>query len=320
AHISAIGPSARLGPLHPAELSIDPDSAAGRAARNEEEALARDLARQRGRAGDFTRILSRTLGANASKDAGLVDEVVPSVAELLKRSDGRTVTTAAGPVTLRLKSDEVDVRFFKPGPVRGLLHTFATSPALIYVMLLAGAGLAAFEVFQPGFGIAGISGIALLAGAVYGMTILPLGIFGVLLFAIGIALLTVDVALNDLGLATILGTALLAYGSLTMFPAPAGALGIPGWLVAIGVVSAVVYFVPVMTLVRRARRDPEEQRAARGLVGMPGQVRSMLNPEGFVWVADGLWRARSEDGTRMRVGEDVVVTAADGVLLRVRRS
>ena len=59
---------------------------------------------------------------------------------------------------------------------------------------------------------------------------------------------------------------------------------------------------------------------ARGLVGMPGQVRSMLNPEGFVWVADGLWRARSEDGTRMRVGEDVVVTAADGVLLRVRRS
>ena len=33
AHISAIGPSARLGPLHPAQLSIDPDSADGRSAR-----------------------------------------------------------------------------------------------------------------------------------------------------------------------------------------------------------------------------------------------------------------------------------------------
>lgn len=320
AHISAIGPSARLGPLHPAELSIDPASAAGDAARAQETTLARELSRERGRTGDLTSVLTRSLGANASHDAGLADEVVPNVAELLKRSDGRTVTTAAGPVTLRLKSDEVDVRFFKPGPVRGLLHTFATTPALIYVMLLAGAMLVAFEVFQPGFGIAGISGVALLAGAIYGMTILPLGILGVVMFTVGIALLTVDVALNDLGLATIAGTALLAYGSLTMFPEPAGALGIGGWLVAIGVVSALIYFVPVMTLVRRARRDPETQRAARGLVGMPGQVRSMLNPEGFVWVADGLWRARSEDGTRVRVGEDVVVTAADGVLLRVRRS
>ncbi len=320
AHISAIGPSARLGPLHPAELSIDPASAAGDAARAQETTLARELSRERGRTGDLTSVLTRSFGANASHDAGLADEVVPNVAELLKRSDGRTVTTAAGPVTLRLKSDEVDVRFFKPGPVRGLLHTFATTPALIYVMLLAGAMLVAFEVFQPGFGIAGISGVALLAGAIYGMTILPLGILGVVMFTVGIALLTVDVALNDLGLATIAGTALLAYGSLTMFPEPAGALGIGGWLVAIGVVSALIYFVPVMTLVRRARRDPETQRAARGLVGMPGQVRSMLNPEGFVWVADGLWRARSEDGTRVRVGEDVVVTAADGVLLRVRRS
>jgi membrane-bound ClpP family serine protease len=74
-----------------------------------------------------------------------------------------------------------------------------------------------------------------------------------------------------------------------------------------------------MTFVRRSRRDPETQRAARELVGEPGQVRSMLNPEGFVWVAEALWRARSEDGTRLRVGEDVVVTGADGILLRVRR-
>lgn len=319
AHISAIGPSGRLGPIHPASLTIDPDSREGRATLAEERSLASALARERNRPGDPAAVLRRSLGANASKNAGLVDEVVPNVAELLRRSDGRTVTTSAGPVTLRLKSDEVDVRFFKPGPVRGLLHTFATTPALVYVLLLGGAMLVAFEIFQPGFAIAGISGIGLLAGAIYGMMILPVGVLGVVLFSLGIALLTVDVALNDLGPATIGGTGLLAYGSLTMFPAPAGALGVPGWLVVIGVVSALVYFVPVMTLVRRSRRDPETQKAARGLVGMPGQVRSMLNPEGFVWVADALWRARSDDGSRVRVGEDVVVTATEGVLLRVRR-
>lgn len=321
AHLSGIGPSGTLGPLSPTELNVDPQSERGLTKRSEELALARSLAGVRGR-GDPEAFLDRALGANASKDARAVDFVVPSVALLLQQADGKTVRTQAGSisVTLRIRSEEVDLRFFRPGPMRSLIHTFATTPALVYLCLLAGAMLVAFEVFQPGLGVAGFSGIGVLTGAIFGMTVLPVGILATVLFVVGVGLLIVDVALNELGLATIVGTGLLAYGSLKMFPAPAGALGVPAWLVAIGVISALVYFVPVMTYVRRARRDPETQRAARSLVGMPGQVRSMLNPEGFVWVGDALWRARSEDGTRLRVGEDVVVTGADGILLHVRRS
>jgi membrane-bound serine protease (ClpP class) len=318
AHVSGIGPSATLGPLSPSELTVDPRSDAGRALRERDLALVRSLATERGR-GDPSAFVDRSLGANASLDAGAVDFVVPSVAELLKRADGKAVTTAAGPQTLSLKTDQVAIRLFKPGPIRAMLHTFATAPALVYLCLLGAAMLVAFEFFQPGFGIAGFSGAALLAGGAFGLTVLPVGILGLFLFVLGVALLSVDVALNELGVASICGTALLAIGSLRLFPAPAGALGLPGWLVILGAIAALVFFVPVMTLVRRSRRDPETQRAARALVGMPGQVRSMLNPEGFVWVADALWRARSEDGTRLRVGEDVVVTGADGVLLHVRR-
>jgi membrane-bound serine protease (ClpP class) len=319
AHVNAIGPSGRLGPLYPTELTVDPASREGLIRRTEELALARSLAalHQRGEPEAFG---DRALGANASADARAVDMVVPSVAELLRRSDGRTVRTQAGNVTLRLKTDEVSLRFFRPGPIRSLLHTFATTPSLVYLCLLAGAMLVAFELFQPGFGIAGVTGALVLGGAIYGLTILPVGIVATLLFSIGAGLLMVDVALNELGLATAGGTLLLAIGSFRMFPAPAGALGLPGWLVVLGVTSALVFFVPVMTYVRRSRRDPESQRAARELVGQPGQVRSMLNPEGFVWVADAIWRARSEDGTRLRVGEDVVITGADGILLHVRRS
>jgi membrane-bound serine protease (ClpP class) len=317
-HVAAIGPSGRLGPAFPDELSIDPKSARGSDARASELAEVSRLAQLRAR-GDPNTYFATPLGANASLDSKAVDLVVPSVAQLLREADGRTVRTAAGDVTLRLKSDEVSVRFFRPGPVRVMIHTFATTPTLVYVMLLAGAMLVAFEVFQPGFGIAGITGALVLAGALYGMTVLPVSVLGAALFAAGIGFLTLDVALNELGLVTVLGTALLVYGSLSMFPGPAGALGVPSWLVGVGAGSALIFFAPVMTYVRRSRRDPETQRAARSLVGMPGQVRSMLNPEGFVWVADGLWRARSEDGTRLRVGEDVVVTGADGILLQVRR-
>jgi len=319
APIAAIGPSGRIGPLHPAELSVDPHGPTGRAVREQELSLAQSLAAEHHR-GDPHAFLDASLGANASVKAGAVDFITPSVAELLRRSDGRRVTTAGGAVTLRLRSDEVVLRFFKPGPIRGMLHTFATTPALVYICLLGGAMLVAFEVFQPGLGIAGFSGAALLAGAIFGMTVLPIGGWGVVVFSLGVVLLTVDVALNELGPASIAGTALLMIGSLRMFPAPAGALGLPGWLAWLGTVAALIFFVPVMTLVRRSRRDPETQRAARAMVGMPGQVRSMLNPEGFVWVADALWRARSEDGARLRVGEDVVVTNADGILLHVRRT
>lgn len=318
AHVNAIGPSARLGPVHPAELSIDPASTEGARARSEELALARSLAAARGR-GDPEGYFDGSLGANASLEARAVDVVTPVVAELLTRSDGRTVTTAAGRVTLRLPTDEAVVRFLKPGPIKGLLHTLAT-PALAYVMLLGAAMLIAFEMFQPGFGVAGVSGLLLLAGAVWGLTVLPVSIVGLIAFSFGVALLSVDVAVNGLGIPTIGGTALLTYGSLTMFPAPAGALGIRWWLVLIGVVSVLIFFVPVMTFVRRSRLSPTEQKEARALIGQPGRVRSVLNPEGFVWVADELWRARSEEGDRVRVGEDVVVSGVEGSLLRVKRS
>jgi membrane-bound serine protease (ClpP class) len=285
--------------------------------RAEELALARSLANARARP-DPTPYFERSLGANASLEAGAVDIVTPVVAELLQRADGRTVTTAAGPVTLRLPEDEAVVRFLKPGPIKGLLHTLAT-PALVYVMLLGAAMLLAFEMFQPGFGVAGVSGLLLLAGAVWGLTVLPVSIVGLLLFIVGGALLSLDVAVNGLGIPTFAGTALLTLGSLRVFPAPAGALGIRWWLVLIGVVSVLIFFVPVMTFVRRSRLSPTEQREARALIGQPARVRSVLNPEGFVWVADELWRARSEEGDRVRVGEDVVVSGVEGSLLRVRR-
>lgn len=317
AHVAAMGPSARLGPVHPANLSIDPGSPAGRRLRDQERTLAGTLAAERGR-GDPGAFFDATLSASRSRDQRAVDLVVPSVAELLQKSDGRTVETARGAVTLRIRSDEVVVRFHKPGPVRGLLHALA-SPSLAYAMLLVGAMLLAFELFQPGFGVAGVSSGVLLAGAVYGLTVLPVGVVGAVIAGAGLALLALDVAVHGLGLPTVAGTGMLAYGSLAMFPAPAGALGLPGWLAGLGTVAALVFFVPVMTLVRRARDEPSQQRLARTLVGQTGQVRSVLNPEGFVWVADALWRARSEDGARIPAGEGVRVVRAEGVLLMVRR-
>jgi membrane-bound serine protease (ClpP class) len=317
AHVSAIGPSARLGPAFPSNLAVDPRSSRGRALLERERSLLRDLAGLRGR-GDPEVFLRRSIPASRAGEAGVVDVTAVGIADLLQRINGRVVVTTAGERALRLDKDLVDIRFHKPGPVRRLLQTLA-NPALVYILLLAGAMLVVFEVFQPGFGVAGVSGAILLAGAVYGLNVLPAALWAVALVAAGLGLLTLDVAVHGLGVPTGAGMLGVVVGSGGLFPAPAGELGIPWWLVGVGSACCLAFFVPVMTMVRRARR-PVSKGATRALVGRTGQVRSQLNPEGYVWVAEALWRARAERDERIRVGEDVQVTGVEGTLLTVRRA
>src|SRR5207249_3788947 len=145
--------------------------------------------------------------------AGYVDLVAPSVADLLRRIDGKSVTTSTGVKTLHLPSAETTIRFSQPGPIRRLLHTFA-NPTLVYLLLVAGALLIVFELFQPGFGVAGVTGGLLLLAAGYGLTVLPARWYGLLLLCGGLALLTLDVALDAIAAPTIVGTAGLVLGSL----------------------------------------------------------------------------------------------------------
>ena len=317
AHVAAIGPSARIGPVHPTNLAVRPSSARGRALRAGATAMLTRLGELRGRAGAEA-LVDRSIGQSAAVDAGLVDFPAVTVAELLQRANGRTVSTSAGARTLRLEKDEVEIRFHKPGPIPRLLHTLAV-PSLAYILLVAGVLLVVFEIFQPGFGVAGVTGAVLLVGAAYALVVLPISPWAVLALVAGAALLTFDVSLNGLGPPTIAGMILFTLGSMFVFPGPAGEIRIPRWLIGTGAASALVFFVPVMTMVRRQRR-PVGTMARASLVGRTGQVRSILNPEGYVWVAEALWRARTADDERLRVGEDVLVVGVDGLMLTVRRA
>jgi membrane-bound serine protease (ClpP class) len=308
ADIASIGPSGHIGSPHPVDLGRD------RWTRAQEFDALRTLAEGRGRA--ITTDDFRVLGANEAVRNGYADLVVPSVAGLLERIDGKTVSTAAGSATLRLPSSQTTIRFSQPGPIRRLLHTFA-NPTLLYLLLIAGALLIVFELFQPGFGVAGVTGGVLLLAAAYGLTVLPARWYGLVLLCAGLVLLTIDVALDAIALPTIIGTAGLIFGSLFLYPNNAEPVRLSSWLVGFAVAASLIVFVPVMTVVRRARKPMAASMKAE-LVGEGGEVRSVLNPEGFVLVDGELWRARSEDGTRMRVGETVTVSRIDGTVLIVR--
>ena len=94
-------------------------------------------------------------------------------------------------------------------PDRGGGHA-ATTPVFIYLLVAIGLALLLFEVFQPGFGVAGIAGLIMVAIGVFGLTVLPVAWWAAALIVLGLILFAVDVAIAGFGPVTLAATAAFA--------------------------------------------------------------------------------------------------------------
>ncbi|MFW5933952.1 MAG: NfeD family protein, partial [Actinomycetota bacterium] len=308
ADVRAIADDAEIGPIEPADLA-DLDGGLPTAERTAELV---------GEAGGDPRLGERLLDEAVSASELLEGEVAsagaPSIEPLLVELDGVTVATGDGEQQLRLRSDEIDVRFHSLGLVRRVLHAATTAP-FIYLLLVVGLGLLLFEVFQPGFGVAGLAGVVTVAIGAFGLTVLPVTWWAVGLVVLGLILYAVDTAIAGFGPVTAAATAAFAVGSWRFYAADALALN--AWLIAATTLTALVFFVFIMTSLLRAQAGPEGI-AVTDLVGRPGIVRSVLNPEGHVYIDGALWRARwTGDSRRAKVGTPVRVHDVDGPVVLV---
>jgi membrane-bound serine protease (ClpP class) len=303
----ALALDATVGPLEPIDLTeLDAPAL-------DDAALAALVAPGGGDLATLARLRTEALDADTLVASGLA-RPAQGLEPLLLELDGVTVTTAAGEVTLRLRADELSVRFHSLGLVRRLLHAATTAP-FIYLLVVVGLGLLLFEVFQPGFGVAGLAGIITLAVGVFGLTVLPVTWWAVALVVLGLLLYALDTSIAGFGPVTLAATVALAVGSWRFYDADA--LALDPWLVAATTLGAFVFFVFVMTTVLRAQAGPEGV-AVSELIGRPGVVRSILNPEGHVFIDGALWRARwTGDERRAKVGTPVVVHGVDGPLVLV---
>lgn len=307
-HLSAMAPDATLGPLVPADVGHRGELAGG----GPLVPVAQRLLGGQGLAS----VRDQAVGAERAEELGAVELLADGLEPLLVELDGRTVTAGGSQQTLRLRADEVGVRFHSLGLVRRLLHA-AGGPVVVYLLLVAGLGMLLFEVFQPGFGVAGIAGVISTAVAVYGLTVLPVAWWALALVVLGLVLYGVDTAIAGFGPVTLGATATFAAGSWWLYDSPAIDLSWP--LVAGTTAVALVFFVVVMTVVLRAQAPPDEA-AVEDLVGRVGMVRSMLNPEGHVYVDDALWRARwTGEGSRASVGTPIRVHGVDGPVVLVEQ-
>jgi membrane-bound serine protease (ClpP class) len=66
-----------------------------------------------------------------------------------------------------------------------------------------------------------------------------------------------------------------------------------------------------------AHRDEPVRTGSEELIGSVAEVREPLDPEGQVFVAGALWRARVSDGGPVGLGNRVRIKAVDGLTLEV---
>ena len=338
AHVLALAPVTQTGDALPLDLA-DPEGFGASGA----EAYV-ELAARRGRSVEVAAAQAAgavvvvrpegtqagTVDPSAVPEGAEVVELSPSqvtqrtVAELVAQSlpdaldalEGAQVEVSGEVRTLSLPDEQATVRFQNLGLLRRVLHTVA-DPTLAYVLLVAGALALGFEAFQPGFGVAGISALPLLVLGVYGLAVLPTNWLAFAALLAGFLLLAADLALARLGPLTGLGTVALAVGSWWLYPrtGPAGeVLAISGWLVAALVAFSVVFFVVIMTQVLKAQGS-QALLHAEEVIGQRAVVRSMLNPEGHVFVKGQLWRARAPEAAgRVSTGTVVVIVGLNDQL------
>ena len=175
------------------------------------------------------------------------------------------------------------------------------------------AGLHGDELHRR-FGFAGFSGIGLLALGIYGLTVVPASAIGLVLLVAGVLLLVWDVQLRRIRWPSGVGVVAFLIGSVLAYGDVAPAIALSPSLIGVATLMTVLYYGFVLTVALQSR--DRITTTQQGLVGLVGETRTDLRPEGGVYVKGTMWRGKSVEGTSM-AGTRVRVRGLDGLVLRV---
>jgi len=314
--LAGVSPGSQTGPLLPVDVLHPGEGAEGLRSRIE------GWLQARGRGDVDLDALARPLAARDALAVGAAQVAAYTVPGFLRAVDGMTVQTPAGAVVLRTRvattaaeagERTVDLRFEEPGVIGRVAHAVAT-PSMVYFLLVLGLAAMAFELTQPGFGFAGFSGIALVLLAVYGLSVAVPSWLGFGLLLLGIGLLVLDVRLRSLAWPTWAGLAAFGAGSILAWRTVDPSIGISPWLIGGAVLASLLYYGFALTVALQSR--DRIVGTQRGLVGLVGEARGRLAPDGPVFVKGALWRGRT-DGDPIEAGTPIRVRGVDGLILRV---
>jgi membrane-bound serine protease (ClpP class) len=321
-HVAAMAPGTNTGAAHPVSLGNEADDVSTAKAVNDAAATIRSLATERGRNAEWAEQAVRESVSITDREAlrlNLIDVIALDLNDLLQKIEGRTVSTGAGEVTLKVVAAprlEIPMNF-----AERLLHVIS-DPNIAFILLSVGSiGLIA-ELYNPGTLFPGITGAIALILAFFALGNLPTNWAGVTLITLALILFIAE--LNTEGIGPLGFGALAAFllGGLILFqPFRPGSLALPDlrinpWVVGAATASMGAFMLFVMAQVVRSHKVPL-RTGPEQFVGHMARVHQNLTPRGRVWFEGQIWFAEARSGQSITAGQMVQIVGLDGLTLIV---
>jgi membrane-bound serine protease (ClpP class) len=278
-------------------------------------AYIRSLAQLRGRDVDFAERAVREAASLSAEEAlaqGVIEFIAVDTADLLKKLDGREVAVLDGRRTLSTAG--LAIERMEPDWRNRVLAALANPQVALILMMIGIYGLF-FEFTSPGFGVPGVAGAISLLIALYAFQLLPVNWAGVLLLAVGSALMLAEAFLPSFGVLGVGGIIAFVVGGLFLMDTDVPGFGIPlAFIVGMALASAAI-LIAIGGLAARSLRRPVVS-GSEEMLGAIGTVEHAID-DGDWWIAihGEHWRARSAQA--LVAGQPVRVTGMNGLTLEV---
>ncbi len=261
---------------------------------------------------------ARAISASEALQVGLVDFIADDLDTLIRQLNGFTVQMPTGPRTLQ--TSDARVQSLGMSFIEQLLDILV-NPNIVFLLLGLGVQAILIEISSPGGWVAGFIGAVCLALGAYGLGILPVNWFGLLILLISFALFFLELKTPTYGGLTAAGIGTFIIGALVLF----NSANVPDFfqvsvplVVGVGIITGIL-FALLMGMALRAQFVPHAM-GQETLTGQVGIAKSKIGPHGQVQLNSELWSADLAEGEKpIPAGEQVIVDKIDGLRLKVRR-
>jgi membrane-bound serine protease (ClpP class) len=316
ADISAMAPGTNIGAAHPVAIGEKPDKVMEAKLLNDAEAYLEGIARKRGRNVDVAKRMVReslSIAAEKALAENVIDLIADNRQDLMQKMEGRRIVHEGRETILRLSG--VQLLHHEMGTRERILNAIS-DPNVAYVLMMLGLMGLFFELSNPGVILPGVIGGISLILALFAFQTLPVNYAGVLLILLAIVLFIAEIKIVSHGMLTVGGVIAMLLGSLLLFQSPEPYLRVSWSVILPTVIMTTLFFVFAATKAVSAHRQ-KPVTGREGLVGEEGSAVTDIMPEGKVFVRGEYWDAESSE--RITKGEKVVVTAMEGLRVKVRK-
>lgn len=283
---------------------------------NDAVAYIKGLAKERNHNAEWAEEAVRYAASLSAKEAlnkGVIDFVANDINDLLKQLDQKKVVINDSQIPLKVAGKPLN--YVKPDWRNRFLQVI-TDPNIAYILMLIGLYGIILEFYNPGIGVAGITGAICLLLAAYAFQMLPFSWTGFGLIILGALLMLAEVFSPSFGILGIGGIVAFVLGSIMLIDTDEVPyqIGLP--VIAAFTLVSVLVFIVVLKLLLASRRQPVVSGVTT-IIGKNGVVTADFDHQGTVKVGGELWKAVTD--LPLKRGDQIIVKAVSGLTLTVVR-